>query len=241
MSQTQENLGKKCTDDQDYNPFTKRCNKKCSENEERVSDPAKRTFKCYKKCAPGSVRSAKTNRCNKLTKKSYRKRGTKESTKKHDTKEIEKVLMDLDSENEHDEQDTQDLVYEFAQILKNDWDFLTPAEKVKIKRIIDGYSGIHFDDDVKNELEDIYEQRFGIPTKSKSHSSRSRSSRSRSAKSRSSRSSKSLEYFYDGKPIDGSNQMRKSPSSKSPSSRSTKSLEYFYDDNPINGSNQMRN
>ena len=57
-------LGKSCSKNKEYNPYTKRCNKKCLPSEERILNAKKRSFKCLKKCKPGTQRQ-KTNRCTK--------------------------------------------------------------------------------------------------------------------------------------------------------------------------------
>jgi hypothetical protein len=83
MSQIKNSLGKSCPKDKDYNPFTRRCNKKCKNDQERFSEAATKKFKCFKKCATLTVRNAKTKRCIK---------SNKTARKHHDkTKDIEKV------------------------------------------------------------------------------------------------------------------------------------------------------
>jgi hypothetical protein len=56
-------LGKSCASTKEYNPYTKRCNKKCTSGEERNINAKKKSFKCLKKCKTGTQRSATTNRC----------------------------------------------------------------------------------------------------------------------------------------------------------------------------------
>ena len=74
-------LGKKCTDiGKEYNPFTKRCNKKCDESKERIKDLRKKKIKCLKKCKPGSDRNTKTNRCAGQTRTRRRTSVSKAST-----------------------------------------------------------------------------------------------------------------------------------------------------------------
>jgi hypothetical protein len=75
------NLGKpkSCPEHLELNPFTNRCNKKCTPDKERVTNVGKRNFKCYKICKPGSVRHEDTNRCRSLTKNSTRTRKTRKT------------------------------------------------------------------------------------------------------------------------------------------------------------------
>lgn len=149
MSNSQISLGTKCSTEKDLNPYTKRCNKKCNRGQVRLSDPVKRLFKCYKKCPSGSNRSAKTKRC----------------IKPNVMKEIENVLNDLDSENQREEEDVQALVKQFSDLMKIRKNSL--AETKKIRRIMDG---IQYDDDVKNDLEDILEKQKPNKPKNKTKS-----------------------------------------------------------------------
>lgn len=141
MPQNRKSLGgKKCAADQDYNPYTKRCNKKCKVARERFRDTVKKTFKCYKKCKSGSVRRAETKRCTK-------------KDRPNKMKEIENVLADLDAENERDEEDVQELVHQFSELMKIYGKNLRTGERSKIKKIMNGHS---YDDDVNNELDAIF-------------------------------------------------------------------------------------
>jgi hypothetical protein len=139
-------LGTKCSADKDLNPYTKRCNKKCSRGQVRISDPVKRLFKCYKKCPAGSNRRAKTKRC----------------IKPSVLKEIENVLYDLASENQREEEDVQALVQQFSDLIK-----IRRNNLAEIKKIMDG---IQFDDDVKHDLEDILEKQKSNKQKNKTKS-----------------------------------------------------------------------
>ena len=73
---------KSCPEHLELNPFTNRCNKKCTSDKERVTNIGKKNFKCYKICKPGSVRHEDTNRCRSLTKNSTRTRRTRKTTRK---------------------------------------------------------------------------------------------------------------------------------------------------------------
>ena len=141
MSLTDKSLGGKiCSADKDYNPYTKRCNKKCKVTQVRFPDPVKKSYKCYKKCKSGSFRRAKTKRCTK-------------KDRPNKMKEMENVLADLDLENERDEEDVQELVHQFSELMKIHGKNLRPGERSKIKKIINGHS---YDDDVENELDAIF-------------------------------------------------------------------------------------
>ena len=137
MPQIKNSLGNPCPEDKDHNPFTRRCNKKCKNDQERFSDATKKKFKCFRKCAPRTVRNAKTKRCIKSNKTAK--------------KDIEKVLKDLDSGNNREEEDVQALVYQFSELMK-----LHGKKNKNIQKMINGDTGLHFDDDVKNDLDNIF-------------------------------------------------------------------------------------
>ena len=76
-------LGKSCPANLELNPFTKRCNKKCTSGKERVTNIAKKKFNCYKMCKPGSIRNNDTNRCRQGTTKGKSKSKSKKSVIKN--------------------------------------------------------------------------------------------------------------------------------------------------------------
>ena len=52
-----------CGPGMERNPYTKRCNRKCPRNYERIRVPHTKRFRCYKKCRSGQTRNKHTRRC----------------------------------------------------------------------------------------------------------------------------------------------------------------------------------
>lgn len=131
-------------DGKEYNPFTRRCNKKCKPENERLVD---KKFKCLKKCKNGSVRSSVSRRC--VTKKKIH----------HSlSKKIADTLNNLDRENELSEEDVQSFVYEFSELLKLKFSRKNAQQAKQVQKIKAQIDSLDFEDDVKNDLVSILEK-----------------------------------------------------------------------------------
>ena len=144
-------LERKCQkDDKEYNPFTRRCNKKCKTEQDRLVD---KKFKCLKKCESGFVRSSTSRRC--VTKKKTRPRVNL-------SKNIADVLQNLDKENEPSEEDVQTFLYEFSELVKLKFSRKNAQQEKQVQKIKAQIDSFDFEDDVKNELVSILDK-YEVP------------------------------------------------------------------------------